>query len=142
MSDLYDTDVLTWSERQAALLRRLAAGERVNDQVDWEHVAEEVESVGRSQVDAVESLLTQILAHRLKEAAWSASLSVRHWQKERRVFARQARRKFTESMRNKLDLHELYGDALLGLPDDMDGQSPQPVPQRCPWTLDELLNEA
>jgi hypothetical protein len=141
MGDLYDSDILTWSERQAALLRRVAAGERVNDQVDWENVAEEVESVGRSQVDAVESLLTQILAHRLKEEGWPTSLSVRHWQKERRVFARQAGRKFTESMRSKLDLDELYGDALLGLPDDMDGQAPQPVPQTCPWTLEELLSE-
>jgi hypothetical protein len=34
MSD-YDTDLLLWSERQAALLRRAAAGEQVNDQVDW-----------------------------------------------------------------------------------------------------------
>ena len=34
MSDLYDNDILLWSEREAALLRRLAAGERVNDQID------------------------------------------------------------------------------------------------------------
>lgn len=40
MSDLYEEDILTWSERQADLLRRLAAGERVNDQVDWENVVE------------------------------------------------------------------------------------------------------
>jgi hypothetical protein len=33
MSD-YDTDTVTWSEHQADVLRRLAAGERVNDQVD------------------------------------------------------------------------------------------------------------
>jgi hypothetical protein len=58
MSD-YDTDVVIWSERQADLLRRVAAGERVNDQVDWTNVIEEVESVGQSQVDAVESLWTQ-----------------------------------------------------------------------------------
>jgi len=31
----YDTDIFVWSERQAALLRRLANGERVNDAVDW-----------------------------------------------------------------------------------------------------------
>jgi Domain of unknown function DUF29 len=47
MSD-YDTDLLLWSERQAALLRRAAAGERVNDQVDWENIAEEIESLGKS----------------------------------------------------------------------------------------------
>jgi uncharacterized protein DUF29 len=48
MSDLYHTDILEWSERQGALLRRLAAGERINDQIDWENVVEEVESVGGS----------------------------------------------------------------------------------------------
>jgi hypothetical protein len=40
--DLYDDDILWWSEQQAELLRRVAAGERVNDQV----VIEEIESVG------------------------------------------------------------------------------------------------
>ncbi|HEY5302150.1 MAG TPA: DUF29 family protein, partial [Acetobacteraceae bacterium] len=53
MSDLYDTDTLTWSERQAALLRRIAAGERVNDpDLDWPNIIEEVESVGRSDLHA------------------------------------------------------------------------------------------
>jgi hypothetical protein len=51
MSDLYDTDVLEWSERQADLLRRLAAGERVNSaDLDWQHVAEEIEDVGKSEL--------------------------------------------------------------------------------------------
>jgi hypothetical protein len=31
VNDLYDSDILLWSERQAALLRRRAAGELVND---------------------------------------------------------------------------------------------------------------
>jgi hypothetical protein len=141
MSDLYDTDIPTWSERQAALLRRVAAGERVNDQVDWENVAEEVESVGRSEVSAVESPLTMALLHDLKAEAWPLSRDVPHWRAEARLFRRQARRKFTESMRQKLDLAGLYSDALSGLPDAMNGQVPLPVPQVCPVTLDELLSE-
>jgi Domain of unknown function DUF29 len=52
-----------------ALLRRLAADERVNDQIDWEYVAEEVESVGRNQLAAVRSLRMQALVHTLKEDA-------------------------------------------------------------------------
>ena len=44
-NDLYDRDVLAWSEHQADRLRRLARGERVND-LDWEHVVEEIEDVG------------------------------------------------------------------------------------------------
>ena len=50
MSDLYDTDILAWSDRQADLLRRMAAGERVNDQVDWENVAEEIQDMGNNVV--------------------------------------------------------------------------------------------
>ena len=42
-SDLYGEDILLWSERQGDLLRRLAAGESVSDQVDWPHVVEEIE---------------------------------------------------------------------------------------------------
>lgn len=45
MSDLYETDILTWSERQAVLLRRVAAGERAADNdMDWPRI-EEIESV-------------------------------------------------------------------------------------------------
>src|SRR5580658_10166098 len=41
-NDLYEHDVLAWSERQAELLRRVARGERVTD-IDWDHVVEEIE---------------------------------------------------------------------------------------------------
>jgi len=45
--NLYDRDVVAWSEQQAALLRRRAPGELVNDaDLDWPNTAEEIESVG------------------------------------------------------------------------------------------------
>ena len=47
MSDLYNTEAVTRAEQQASLLRRIAAGERVNDQVDWENVVEEDRGRGR-----------------------------------------------------------------------------------------------
>ena len=138
MSD-YDTDILTWSERQAALLRRVAAGEQINDQVDWPNIIEEVEAVGQSQVDAVESWLFQALLHMLKAEAWPLSQNVPHWQAEARAFRAQARRKYRPSMGQKLDIPGLYADALYALPDTMDGQPPLPVPTACPVTLDEML---
>jgi hypothetical protein len=70
MTDLYDSDILLWSEQQAALLRRLAKGERVNTEIDWENVIDEVESVGSEQLHAVSSLLLQALIHLLKAQAW------------------------------------------------------------------------
>ena len=142
MSDLYDSDIVTWSERQAELLRRIAAGERINDQVDWENVIEEIDSVGRSETDAVESLLYQAVLHRLKIQGWPESRTVPHWQAEARGALARARRKFRESMRQKIEIAGLYADALVGLPATMDGLPPQPLPAECPWTLDELLAEA
>jgi hypothetical protein len=44
----YDSDVLAWSKRQGALLRRIAGGERVNDtDLDCPNIIDEVESVHR-----------------------------------------------------------------------------------------------
>jgi hypothetical protein len=142
MSDLYDTDIVTWSERQAELLRRRAAGELVNDaQLDWPNIAEEIESVGQSQIDAVESLWTQAFLHDLKAEAWPSAPDVDTWRADARMFRRQARRKYRASMRQRIDLADLYTDALAGLPETLDYQPPLPVPAVCPVTLDELLAE-
>ena len=141
MSDLYDTDILTWSERQTELLRRVAAGERVNDQVDWANVIEELESVGRSDLNAVSSWLIQALRHDLKAEAGPLSRDVPHWRAEARGFRALARQRFTASMRQRIDVVDLYRVALAGLPETMDGLAPLPVPDVCPVTLGELLGE-
>jgi hypothetical protein len=139
MADLYETDVLSWSEQQADLLRRLARGERVNQQIDWENVSEEIESVGRGQLSAVRSLLVQALAHDLKAAAWPLSHEVLHWRAEARGFRDDAAEAFTPSMRQRIDVADLYRRTLRKLPDKMDGQPPGLLPESCPVTLDELL---
>jgi hypothetical protein len=141
MSTLYDTDILLWSERQADLLRRVANGEAVNEAPDWPNIAEEIESVGRSEVDRVESWLFQMALHLLKAEAWPLSRSVPHWEGEARGFRAQARRKYRASMAHKIDLPGVYNDALQAMPDTNDGVAPLPVPVVCPWTLDELLSD-
>ncbi len=142
MSDLYDTDVVLWSEQQADLLRRRALGMLVNDRdLDWTNIAEEIESVGSEQRHAVESLIVQAMIHRLKVAAWPQSPEVPHWEAETLVFRDSARRRFVPSMRQRLDIPGLYRQALRGLPRTIDGQAPLPVPAVCPVTLDDLLVE-
>ena len=140
MSD-YDTDVLVWSEHQANLLRRMGAGERVNDQVDWENVAEEIESLGRSERRACELHLVLALLHDLKAEAWPLSREVPHWRAEARGHRADARRAYTPGMRQRIDLAGLYREAIDRLPETIDGQPPLPVPEACPVTLDELLAE-
>jgi Domain of unknown function DUF29 len=128
MGDLYDEDILAWSERQADLLRRLAGGEPVNERLDWSNIIEEVESVGREQLHAVESLLFQALTHMLKAKAWPDSRDTESWLGDARGFRLQARRRSVPSMRQRIDIAGIYADALTALPETMYGQPPQPVP--------------
>lgn len=140
MSDLYETDILEWSEQQAALLRRIAVGERIADRnPDWANIAEEIESVGSDRLHTVESLLGQALRHMLKAEAWPQARDVPVWRADAIDFRQQAARRFVPSMRQKIDLVRLYRQALRALPESIDGELPRPVPEACPVTLDELL---
>lgn len=140
MDGLYDADILEWSEQQARLLRRQAAGEADNEAPDWANIVEEIESVGRDQLHAVESLLAQALAHMLKAEAWPLSREAPGWQAESRRFRDDAAGRFSPSMRQRIDMAKLYRRALRIMPDTIDGQPPLPVPDACPVALDELLD--
>jgi Domain of unknown function DUF29 len=140
MSD-YETDILLWSERQAELLRRRAAGELVNDAaLDWPNIAEEIEDVGRSELRSCRSLLRQALRHMLKAEAWPLARDAPSWRADAIDFRRQAKDAFTPSMRQKIDVAGLYREALTALPETVDGQAPLPIPTEIP-TLDELLGK-
>jgi hypothetical protein len=61
MSDLYEQDIAMWSERQADALRR-----RASNEIDWDNVAEEIESLGRSDKREIRNRLAVICEHLLK----------------------------------------------------------------------------
>jgi Domain of unknown function DUF29 len=138
--DLYDHDALAWSERQAALLRRVARGERVND-VDWDHVVEEIEDVGLSELNAVYSYLRQILVHLLKLHGWPDLEPEQHWRAEIAAVQSDAARRFAPSMRRRIDLADIYDQAKrqIGLT-RYGGKAALTPPTICPVTLDELLS--
>lgn len=137
--DLYATDALAWAEQQAALLRRVVQGERVND-LDWVHVIEEIEDVGLSQLRACRSLLRQALVHLLKLAGWPEAAAAAHWRRETRRFLIDAADSFAPSMAQRLLLPELYRQALVQVePDMQEGRPPGRLPQDCPFTPDDLL---
>jgi hypothetical protein len=81
MSD-YDTDILIWSEHQADLLRRRAAGELVNEtELDWLNIAEEIESLGQAERSKLRSLIGTVIEHLIKLQA-SPALEPRNGWKE------------------------------------------------------------
>lgn len=137
----YDSDILTWSEHQSALLRRLARGEKLNAEIDWENVVEEIESVGREQLHAVESLLLQAIVHMLKARSWPNARDAGVWLADSMNFRAQAANRFVPSMRQRIDLARLYRQARRALPPTMEGVVPWPVPDECPLSLDALLSE-
>lgn len=142
MSDLYEGDVLLWSERQAELLRRRAAGDLSNEaELDWPNIAEEIESVGRSQLSAVRSHIVQAFLHDLKAEAWPQARDAPHWRSEARRARLDAAEAFVPSMRQRINIADLYAKALRIMPNENDGQPPLPVPDVCPLTVDQLLGE-
>ncbi len=138
--DLYDRDILAWSEYQASLLRRVARGERVND-VDWEHVVEEIEDVGLSELHAVESYLELVLVHLLKIGTWPDSEPVNHWRAELASFQGNALRRFAPSMQQRIDIAVAYRNALKQVTFLNGADRPAWWPATCPFTVDQLMTE-
>jgi len=60
-TDVYEQDFYAWTQQQATLLR---TGELAG--LDSEHLAEELESMGGSERQALSSRLTELLMHLLK----------------------------------------------------------------------------
>jgi hypothetical protein len=70
----HDADFALWSERQGTLLRHRAAGELVNEaELDWPNIAEEIESLGRSERSALRSHIATVLEHLIKLQASPAT---------------------------------------------------------------------
>ena len=76
MGDLYDRDFLLWTKDQAAALRRAKGA---NLPLDWENLAEEIESLGISQRTALRSQLRRILRHLFKLEASPRAEPRRGW---------------------------------------------------------------
>jgi hypothetical protein len=62
---LYQTDYYAWTQQQAAKLRAMAK-RRVNSTLDLDNLAEEIESLGRSDWRAARSQVQRVIEHLLK----------------------------------------------------------------------------
>ncbi|MGC2203254.1 MAG: DUF29 domain-containing protein, partial [Stellaceae bacterium] len=64
-AQLYDEDFVRWTEQQSSALRE-AAAVGTNLPLDWENLAEEIESLRRSQRHELRSRIAVIIEHLLK----------------------------------------------------------------------------
>jgi hypothetical protein len=99
-AELYDLDFYAWTQEQAKALRTHFRGD---NRIDVEHLAEEVEDLGDSELQAVESFVEQIIAHLLK-LDYSAQADPRaHWRAELLNFRRNAERKISPTIRRQVE---------------------------------------
>lgn len=78
-SSLYETDYNRWLQQTIQNLN-----ERNFENIDWENLIEELESMGKSEKRALISLLTRLIEHLLKLSYWESERprSGNHWASE------------------------------------------------------------
>jgi Domain of unknown function DUF29 len=133
----YDTDFYTWTQTQAAALRAKSWAA-----LDLEHLAEEIESLGRSERYAIESQLERLLLHLLRWCYDPAQRPRRGW----RLTIEHARREIGKRATGALQAYpaQYLATAYRYARRDVTlqtGRPPATFPEICPWTVAQVLDE-
>ena len=133
---LYDQDFLAWTEQQAALVR---AGRL--DQLDRDNLAEELDTMGRSEWGELENRLEVLLMHMLmgdhqparRALSWKATV-----REQRNAIRRLMRR--SPSLKRGLEttIAEVYPDAVARAIEET-GLSAATFPDQLPYGVAEVL---
>ena len=135
VATLYDEDFYAWTQEQANALRTHFRGD---NRLDVEHLAEEVEDPGKSELHAVESYIENVIEHLLK-LDYSGWVGARNpWRAEIDAFRGSIERKITPRIRQQVEteLETLYGRARRAAAGSLHQREPDFVrrlPKVCPY---------
>jgi hypothetical protein len=137
-SQLYDEDFYAWANEQAALLR---AGDL--SRADVEHIAQEIESMGRTEKRELASRLKVLIAH-LLQWRFQPEKPTKSWE----VSIRVQRRELVDHLDDNPSLRPLIGAVLdKSYPDAalvaaLETGLPETVfPHSCPWIFAQMIDE-
>jgi Domain of unknown function DUF29 len=139
-AELYDEDFYAWTQQQANALRTHFKGDKG---IDVEHLAEDVEDLGESELHAVESYIENVIEHRLK-LDYSGWIQARDYRRvEVDAFGASVERKITPRIRQQVEteLEVLYGRARRGAARSMHRREPDLIrrlPKHCPYDWNEI----
>lgn len=106
---LYDKDFVLWAQEQAAALRAAAQGAS-NLELDWENLAEEIDSLGASQRAVLRSQTRRIIRHLIKLAYSPARDPRRGW----RESVNDAREEIRDLLEDSPSLRTIISELLPG----------------------------
>ena len=138
----YDDDFYAWTQYQAKVLRSLRTRD---NRFDRENVAEEIETVGRNERDAVRSQVRRILEHFLKLAYSPAREPRFDWMGSIVDARSELGDKLSTTLRRDIEeaLGRLYGQARKRVTLDLqkfdEQEAAATLPEQCPYTLDQIL---
>lgn len=136
LASLYDVEYDQWLARTISLLKE----NRFNE-LDKDHLIEELEDLSRREKKTVERFLEQIIRHLLLWQYWTAEhdYNANHWQAEIMSFRTQINEDLTRNLRNHLQENQvkIYEKAL-NYVNQKTGYEVD-FPENCPYTLDQLL---
>jgi hypothetical protein len=140
VSNLYDDDFTLWTEQQAALLRRRAAGALVNDaDLDWQNIAEEVEALGGNTRRELRNRLVRLLQHLLKWH-YQSELRSRSWRSTIRTQRQEIEDLLADNPSLKSKLPELFLTAYSrARTDALEETGLLELPESSPFTAEQAL---
>ncbi len=142
MTALYDMDFYGWTQEQAAKLRKLLL-ERSNLDLDLEHIAEEIDSLGRSDRREVHSRLARIIEHLLKLEDSTLAEPRRQWRNSVRSARDSLAEHFAESPSLYAARHDelasAYAKAVRRLSGNLIELCMDSPPRTCPYDLDDQI---
>lgn len=136
-SSLHELDFYAWTQQQVDLIK---AGKLTD--VDFEHVLEEIESMGASERRELISRLAVLLAHLLKWH-YQPSFRGRSWQLTIKEQRRQLHRHLKDNPSLHARLEEFIADSYIDsvlLAAKETGLDESAFPIQCPYAQDDLLN--
>jgi hypothetical protein len=140
----YDDDFYAWTQHQAAVLREMPTAD---NRFDREHVAEEIEDLGKSERDAVRSQVDRIIEHLLKLQYSPAEEPRLGWMRSIADARRILGDKLTPTLRRDIEtrLGVLYDDARyqaeLALREFGEMEQTMRFPPECPYSVDQILQK-
>ncbi len=133
----YDEDLYQWTIEQGRALR-----DRATNALDYDNLAEEIESLGRRDKREIEYRLENLLVHLLKwryqpewrSPSWEASIDEARLRIERVLKDSPSLRSYPGEVLDEAYRYAIRNKAVRALELDR-------LPEACPWAIEDVLSE-